>query len=435
MAIKFFHRARSALTQLNLFRTEESTEATSRCEILATRIYLISVLLTVLTIGLISGLILRTIDDSEAFPSANRFSKLIQRYPDTLSCPCSRIGIIYKAFTTTQVSFHQVCSSDFVQGSWIEFIFNQTSFSFDEKSDFRRTLPFFWQNIANLCDISIKAWSKAISSFEASYFFSPEAVSKAFVVDKSKAVLDKSILETGRSIVQNLQLFRRMLSGNQLVSALSTNFYLGYPPSIDGYWLKPKMSPRYFNDCSCLRSSGCPRPATIEAPDGQILEMLGLVSDCLVVDGTLVSSLDCYYNSTCVSVLHGLSINPTKLLSVKKNRYFSINSTIQELFNRMMVDEVIVDIDYDKYYNKCRPSFCSYSYSHRFDVMFVGTMIIGTFGGVLFVLQYVALFVVHLYEKIKRKQHRILSEHEDNSDATCKSSNLKSLLTHILDFS
>lgn len=48
------------------------------------------------------------------------FIKLHREYGETLSCPCSTTTIPYKSFMANEISFHSICTSNFVTDQWIQ---------------------------------------------------------------------------------------------------------------------------------------------------------------------------------------------------------------------------------------------------------------------------------------------------------------------------
>lgn len=113
--------------------------------------------------------------------------------------------------------------------------------------------------------------------------------------------LRNTIYSTRTTLIRNLLAIRRIMSGNQIVSALTTNYYLRYPPN---NFTPPKMSPRIYENCSCLHSQGCSHPATVNDTYDNSIIIPGMIADCLIIDGTLASTLECYYNQSCFSFLH-----------------------------------------------------------------------------------------------------------------------------------
>jgi hypothetical protein len=334
-----------------------------------------------------------------------RFSQLAHAYPNTLHCPCSKFGITYNTFVTTQVNFHQVCSSQFIQQKWINMLFTNENISINSIDDFRVTLSFFWQTIAGLCVVSNRSWDDVVASFGATRILTSTAMAEKFVRSQTQAALRNQIALSKATLIRNILAVRRITSGNKIVSALQTNFYLRFPPEHLGPWKSPKMTPRMFNNCSCLNIEGCPRPATINDSYGHIVTVPGMMMDCLIVDATLASTLECYYNQTCLSLLHGLLSINIQPLSNSSNKYFSIHSTVQTLLNEIMIDETISDIRFDSYYSQCNPAFCSYSYTHRFDILFIFTTIIGIAGVLSLTIRLIAPLIV---AAILRSKNRVL---------------------------
>ena len=379
--------------ELNLYKKSSSSAQTLLQERLSTRIYLHSLFAAFLAITIVSALVVRTVDRTEYSPSPKRFSQLIQKYADTLYCPCSTFGISYYTFVTVRAHFHQVCSSEFIEQKWIDLIFaeqNKTSFS---SEDFRSTLSFFWQTIAGFCVASNRTWIDTVASFSASHFLSLAVIAEDLIRTQIQATLNNQIALSEALLASNLLGIRRATSGNQVVSALQTNFYLHYPPTDLNISRYPKMSPKMSTNCSCLNTEGCPYPATFNDSHGHLVKVPGMIADCLIVDGTLSSTLECYYDQTCFFLLHKSLSSTIKLLSNSVNRRFTINSTIQMLFDKMMLDEMTNEIDFVLYYSQCNPTYCSYSYAHRFDLLFIATTTIGIFSGLSSILKLLAPFI------------------------------------------
>ncbi|CAF1534701.1 unnamed protein product [Didymodactylos carnosus] len=55
-------------------------------------------------------------------PSLDPYRKLLKKYPQTLSCPCSTISILYSTFVSFTPRYNEVCKSRFVSTDWIDTI-------------------------------------------------------------------------------------------------------------------------------------------------------------------------------------------------------------------------------------------------------------------------------------------------------------------------
>jgi hypothetical protein len=405
MARNLVNRLWQSFLQLNLYKKSSSDTQTIEKELFSTRVYISSLAIVILIIAIASTFAVQTINKIEYSPSHTKFSQLISKYPNTLHCPCSNIGIAYDTFVNTHVNFHQICSSAFIQQTWIDMVFANYNTSSLSSDDFRLTLSFFWQLIAGFCVMSNRTWVDTVTSFNASHIFSPVAIAEDVVRTQVKTTLNNQINSAQRIFAHNLLSIRRQISGNQIASALTTNFYLRYPPEkIDRRGFPgPKMSPRTFNNCSCLNIEGCPHPATFNDNLNYLITIPGMTADCLIIDGTLVSTFECYYDRACLSILHQSFPIVIEPLSNTSNKHFMVNSTVEMILNELMIDEMTNEIRFDLFYSQCNPTYCSYSYTHRFDILFIVTTIMGIFGGVSFVLKLIAPFIVTM---ILRWKHR-----------------------------
>ncbi|CAF1675429.1 unnamed protein product [Adineta ricciae] len=129
MILNIANRLWQKFLRLNLFKKSDSTEQTLRKELIATRVYICSFITSLITITIITAFIVRTIERTESQPSDTRFTQLAKRYPSTIKCPCSKYAISYDAFVTSEVRFHPVCSSRFIEQTWFNMIFTNENIS------------------------------------------------------------------------------------------------------------------------------------------------------------------------------------------------------------------------------------------------------------------------------------------------------------------
>ncbi|CAF1187523.1 unnamed protein product [Rotaria sordida] len=280
--------------------------------------------------------------------------------------------------------------------------------------------------------MSNKTWNDVMTSFGASHILSPTAVVEEVVRSQAEIALNKQITLAQATLARNLLAIQRMISGNEIVSGLATNFYVGYSSLNLDTWDSPRAWPRMFNDCSCLNVEGCPRPATLYNSSGHLITVPGMIIDCLIVDATLASTLECYYDQACLSLLHQSLTIAAKPLSNSSNRHFSMHSTLQMLLNELMIDEITSMIRFDLFYSQCHPAYCSYSYTSRFNVIFIVTTIAGIFGGLSFVLRLIAPFIASV---ILRRKNRVLSHNSalDTMPSQQNRRKLNSVLRSVLE--
>ncbi|CAF0823363.1 unnamed protein product [Adineta steineri] len=400
MASNLINRLWQSFLRLNLYKKSSSTDQTLSKELISTRIYVCLLPACLIAVVIITSFMIRTIEKTEDTPSRTRFLQLTNSYPNTLYCPCSNHAITYSTFVTTEVDFHQVCSSEFIEQTWIDKLFTNENISIESTEDFRVTLSFFWQIIAGLCIASRRSWDDAVANFNTSRILTPAVSVEETIRSQVQTTFNSQIDLSQTALAHTLLAIRLMTSGDQSVSALQTNFHLRILSS--GFI---RMTPRLFNDCSCLNIEGCPRPATFNDSYGHLITIPGMIMDCLMLDATLASTLECYYNQTCLSLLHqSLSIDVKPLLN-NSLKHFSSNSTVETLLNKLMIDKMIINTDFDLYYSQCNPPYCSYSYTRRFNIAFIITTIMGIFSGLSFGIRFLAPLIAKI---ILRRKNRIV---------------------------
>jgi hypothetical protein len=103
-----------------------------------------------------------------------------------------------------------------------------------------------------------------------------------------------------------------------------------------------------------------------------------MMAGCYPLEALLQSTFQCFYNQTCID-----SNNTFQALNSSSNQssQYSINTTIESILNKLMVEDYLTDISYENYFSQCEPLWCSYSYvSHR-DTIEVTSTPIGLYGG------------------------------------------------------
>src|SRR5690606_29747981 len=135
--------------------------------------------------------------------------------------------------------------------------------------------------------------------------------------------------------------------------------------------------PRKIGNCSCFSSTTCNSPSAISSfSDLEVLFTVpGFYIACQVIESLLMSTLECFYNQTCIQILQSYMvpssrINTTALNSSSLSRY-SVNSTIQDLLDQLMIEHWNSSLMYENYYTACHPVTCTYIYETRNDVIFI----------------------------------------------------------------
>ncbi|CAF4856359.1 unnamed protein product, partial [Rotaria sp. Silwood2] len=136
-----------------------------------------------------------------------------------------------------------------------------------------------------------------------------------------------------------------------------------------------------------------------------------LVLGCLPIESLFRSTLECFYNQTCVDILvsylNNTSINKTIFNALDSTTYsgFFPNMTINELVNNLFVETESwkANISYTSFYSQCEPTFCTYTIIKRNNALFICTNILGLYGGLMKTFRHIIPAMMAIYTFILRK--------------------------------
>ncbi|CAF3913855.1 unnamed protein product [Adineta steineri] len=131
----------------------------------------------------------------------------------------------------------------------------------------------------------------------------------------------------------------------------------------------------------------------------------GLVVDCLPIQTMFASTLECFYNQSCLNILlsaYQVNIN-ISILNTSLSSRFTPTTTLNYLVNELFIEEIFNETIYGSYYQQCAPVYCSYTYSQRFDLVYVITTLIALFGGLNVTLLLIAPYLIGCLLFLKQK--------------------------------
>ncbi|CAF4331417.1 unnamed protein product [Rotaria sp. Silwood2] len=425
------------LTELNLFRTLNSNENTLYNERLSTRLYLILLNIGIVTIFLYMVLAKQMIMFTINWPSIFDYEKLIIADSDsTIDCPCSYIAVEYRSFVTTEASFHQICSSDFVSELWIKQTY-PTNLSYIYPMDIRRSLSAYAQLLRSFCLLSQVIVYDSMVKFGSSSLIAARLMSESSVHIQVNSSLE--LIQSTSSIssfLLPLLAIRRTTFGNQLVSGLGTNFYAESQYLGSGYQ-GVMIDNAYIDDNSTVQcfcrdwTSQCLLSAAIYEWEIPILHtninyltnfsyIIGTKVGCLPIESLLSSTLECYFNENCIRVLLKIS-NTSDLLFLPLNQTiqsrFNISSTIEILLNNLFIETWTTSINYTNFFNKCQPTHCTYmSITSKYSLFYIFNTMLGFIGGLIVGLRFLIPFIIQMIHSITRSFRYIQQLIEGNNN-------------------
>ena len=395
---------KKSIIELNIFKNDLTTDHHVRYQRYATRLYIIILIISVAVLAFFSSLSKQIHRETVLNPTKSEYGQLRETYPNSLVCPCTSISMNYSTFITIQPHYHQVCSSDIVTTEWIDYNF-LFSFHGPPLTNYEFHAGTHFQSLAGLCTQAKETIDDALRIFLNTQYVGASVVpQKAFESQMQSFVRDWQQTTVNRNL-RTIQLVRATNEGNQLLTGMpNVNFHLDY---VTG---KTTMQPIQFSNCSCALSQSCRSLMAIYEHDitSQIYSELFSVPNfyigCYLVDGLLASTLECFYNRSCM-----MEIDRHKHISMQENFNFTAldptlnapDETVVTIVSRLMIDSWPPKISYSLYYNTCAPVLCTFDENRANDPFSVVNTIIGAFGGLSLGFKLFILIAIRILEKFQ----------------------------------
>ncbi|CAF1521372.1 unnamed protein product, partial [Adineta steineri] len=431
---RFFGLIKQKLIDLNLFQRVPPTQDENilRQERYTTRLYIILLIMSLIIFTIFTSIVPQTIHITSESLSPEKFSQLYQQYPKTLDCPCTQTTIDYQLMCNITPQYHEVCSSEFVSSRWINIEFNKPSMANLSTDDFRYQSQFHFQLLSTLCQMADEIVQDSLQSFNQTKFVTNKLLDR----QSFKTQIDSIVADFKKSLPplfqRVIQLIKTNFNINQFITPMNSEFDRDtgddelnrYIDIRTFYRLRSEKQNYSVNEetlnnalfCYSISSFECYQETRIK--EYAINDIIpGMVQSWFPFQALLMSTLECFYNETCLSNIKlyinstQSSINITTLnsSSLNNSQYDRIETLANDLFIRSWDNES----SYQSYFNHCHPLTCQYSYKSRLNFIYIGTKIIGFMGGINVVLNLLLPFIVKLLTKL---WNYILQRQRNNSN-------------------
>ena len=417
--VHVWNGAKRSLRQLNAFDSFSpdgiDEEYKTKTQVISTRIYLIllAIIFSILVIYTSQAPVLRTIVIHS--PSYGKYLNIYQQYPQTLVCPCTTISMKYDRFVQVEVRFHQVCNSSLVSEAYFHLL--QKS-QFDLTSDPIGSGSYHLQFVASWCRLARESVIDDRNAFYATEFIANEVLIPHVFNQQVLSLLELFVASTISTYVRSLALIRETTEVNGFQSGFLTNFIPIVRGSIPDLELVVYGTVYNHGTCSCMATVNCSQQLTQTKGNvnssGELLKIPGLVASCYVEQGTLQSTLECYYNQTCLDMLH-FYVNPNIIFNIsaldatRTDSRFNVTTLVGDLVSQMMIEQWSNGSSHASFYDACQPLTCTYSYTGKNELIVVITTIIGLVGGIVNVLKLLVPRFVHLLRRCRWRGRRQLT--------------------------
>ncbi|CAF3662865.1 unnamed protein product [Adineta steineri] len=183
------------LKRLNLFKkSDQRAENNIKQQRISTRVYLILLFGSFLTLLLFTSLSTGMVPTTEPKPSLTTYKDLQDKYSKTLKCPCSNVTIPHHKFVSLLPVLHQVCTSDFVTEKWLSLL--KDIKTRHNSVDWRNRAFSQFHLLSDLCELANKTINDAIRRFLLQSFIVSNVLSEADFANQLNVTLEQFFQST-----------------------------------------------------------------------------------------------------------------------------------------------------------------------------------------------------------------------------------------------
>ena len=426
MPSPWFVQLRTNIKNINLFKDVQKTnEEDIKNQKISTIIFLILLTVSIIALFLYSAFTPATKTVVINQPSISDYKQLERKYPHTLVCPCTSVSNEYNKFISTFTpTFNQICLSDFVSDSWLNYINYRPSIDrqYHFIFDFRHSAYAFFNLLRTICILASETINDQLIVFYSKIFLTTNVISEGTFLNNIYADRDQFLNTSSANFVTTLNtvLLAGQFSGI-LNNRLLTNYALLFGFLVDNYNVSitgintpslPVDVCSYPNNAFWCMSTGIyfrklsnntkstlkPENYTSELQ----FEVTGVLVGNFLLYPVLQSNLSCFYDEDCILKLNNYlndtlyPFNATPLTVPSSSLRLP---TISDLAKQLMVDFWQLNSSYEDYFNACNASTCVYSYASQFDVLFIITTVVSFIGGIVTILMIIILPIVSFLRK------------------------------------
>ncbi|CAF0797767.1 unnamed protein product [Adineta steineri] len=398
---QFKETIQKKLIELNIFKQSSNTDRQTTFQRYGTRLYIFLLIGSIIIITIYVFLQKSIQSKTIFYPTESQFTQLQEKYPRSLSCPCSSISISYSNFTTIQPQYHQLCQSDLISPEWIHYMKESTNEKSLNYFDYRLVSTNYFQLLSLFCEQAKETIDNALEIFLRTEFISSQVLTQESFENQINSSIEIWKLTTTNTFKRTIQLIQRIYQGNQLISSILTGTFVVDENS------EIYVSSEKLKGCNCILSSSCNLTLEIYGFSGGSFYLSNpypvsnIFYGCYPTQSLFVSKLECFYNLSCMLEIHeyiGTSV-PFNFSALNQS-LSQPNETIEMIINRLMVDKWLPTVSFSSYYEKCAPLSCTYEYDGRNNIFISITTIISIFGGLSLALKLLIMISLEFINKI-----------------------------------
>jgi hypothetical protein len=299
-----------------------------------------------------------------------------------------------------------MCSSDLVSSTWLEFLSSIASYSsrIDERSEYGQNAGSQFVLLKNLCNGAEQTITNSLEQFLNQTFITNQIISEEIFKLQATAFIEEWKTFTTNSFNRTLQLVRAIQYGNHL-AAHRSNSDFDVNVASNTFILNSSIS---YDQCNCMLSPSCHSPMGVhnlwsDHYHRLMFDIPNFFMGCFRVDALLSSTLECFYNQTCMNSIDDViqypyaRINFTALDATRNLP----NETIDSVVSKLFVDDWSQNISFLNYFTACAPQSCTYEYIGRKKLLSLATSVTSILGSLSTGLEIIFLVLLWLAMKVR----------------------------------
>lgn len=384
------------LLELNMFESRESNDRQVRFERIATRLYIVSIIISLTMLGMYTFLNKNIHHKTILNPPESKYLELEKMYSNKLSCPCTSMSIPYSNFIQIEAFYHIICSSELISSRWINYLSAIDNHGDYHPRDYRLNAASHFLALRTFCQQIKETIDNARQLFYQTKLINVEIIPMELFQSQINRTIQTWKEDTINAFLRTIQIIRATTQGNQLMNGLLNTVTL-----VNLQTKETNLMLQTYSNCSCALSSSCRETMSIYEYKNSADSFIPIHSiqnffvGCFLFESLLGSTLECFYNRSCMIELDQYMYRPLRSsfnFTPLQSDMNDSHSTIESIFNRLMVNSWSINISYSAYYQSCYPTACTFEYVSRNDLFFVISTIIGVFGGLSLIFK-IILFI------------------------------------------
>lgn len=400
------------LITLNYFSDENVDSGSIIRQRVATWFYIMTLAIIITVTVIFSCISSNPVNVHIQVSSIEEYEVLKNTMPSLISCPCSKINPSFKSFVEISVTFHQVCSSDFISKTWIHDLYGGGQWNYYEFADFRKRGAAHFSLLGMLCNLSQITVSDAIDSFLDEVFIATQLISENEFNAQLNHTIDRFIMTVPSRFNYLLHMLNKITHANTFISIYLTNWHWPFP--MHETMRTITAIPTVLNDgCSCSTRTDCIQQAGIFNAyfGGSAFDIPGFYIGCSSVQTVLQSSLECFYSNTCIDHIYLASasmplelslLNRVQPMNVSLPTHYRINTPIADLVAQLFIEKWKINISYPMYYNQCSPTYCIHERQQKKDILSISTLLLSVYGGSIAILRVISPHIAFVLIRLKK---------------------------------